>query len=64
MSAIRNLGQWVLPVFFPPLDQNLIPKTPVVNYFVPNSCLLKVLFLNLNSLTERDFEFGIGGVCV
>ena len=64
MSALRNLGQWVLPVFFPPVGVVLNPKTPVVNYFVPDTCLLKVLFLNMNSLTERDFEFGIGGVCV
>jgi hypothetical protein len=33
MSAVKNLGQWVLPVFFSPLGVNLIPKSSVEREF-------------------------------
>ena len=54
MSALRNLGQWVLSVFLSPLGVDLNPKIAEVFNFTSNSRARLDVLLNLNSLNERD----------
>lgn len=60
MSAVKNLGRWVLPVFLSPPGVKLNPNFDAAFSYAPNFRPWSDVFLNLKSLIERD----IGGAYV